>query len=183
VVTAPVVAAVPPPAAAQAADAGTGTAAAKPGFMSRFTHAFDFFDTSKPENQHVIVIGSSGSAAAAPATGTAAGSAATTTAVGAAAGTTAAAAPATTSSTGLSLKSGFDPAVIDAANKDQPKDAAKPAPADQAAAPQEKKGFFSWFAGLFSFADSSKRQDPPPTAVPQPASSNSGAADSATPAK
>jgi len=179
VVTAPVVAAVPPPAAAQPADAGTGTAAAKPGFMSRFTHAFDFFDTSKPENQHVIVIGSSGSAAAAPA----AGSAATTTAAGAtaAAGTTAAAAPATTSSTGLSLKSGFDPAVSDEVNKDQPKDAAKPAPADQAAAPQEKKGFFSWFAGLFSFADPDKRKDPPPT--PLPANSNSGATDSATPAK
>jgi len=188
VVTAPVVAAVPPPAAAQTADAGTGTAAAKPGFMSRFTHAFDIFDTSKPENQHVIVIGNSGSAAAAPATGTAAGSAATTTAVGAtaAAGTTAAAAPATTSSTGLSLKSGFDPAVIDAANKDQSKDPAKeaPKPADQtqAAAPQEKKGFFSWFAGLFSFADSDKHRDPPAPAVP-PASAGSSAADSATPAK
>lgn len=31
----------------------------KPGLMSRFAGLFDAFDTSKPENQHVFVIGSS----------------------------------------------------------------------------------------------------------------------------
>lgn len=33
--------------------------APKPGLMSRFAHLFDAFDTSKPENQHVFVIGGS----------------------------------------------------------------------------------------------------------------------------
>jgi len=31
----------------------------KPGPMSRFAHLFDVFDTTRPENQHVFVIGSS----------------------------------------------------------------------------------------------------------------------------
>jgi hypothetical protein len=39
----------------------------KPGLMTRFAKLFDVFDTTKPENQHVFVIGTSTPKPAAPA--------------------------------------------------------------------------------------------------------------------
>lgn len=68
------------PALADAAPADAPAAqqvrAQKPGLMSRFAHLFDAFDTTRPENQHVFVIGGSSpkpaEAASPPPDGTAA---------------------------------------------------------------------------------------------------------------
>ena len=171
VITEPVVAATSQAATAEAgAVAADGQAAAKPGLMSRFTSLFGILDTSKPENQHTFVIGGSGTTAptnATPATAAGTGSAATA----AAGGNTIAAAPASTSGN-LSLSVEYPPAAGDTSANAQAKDAAKPA--EQTAQQPEKKGFFTWFAGLFSFLDFSKNEtSPAPAATPADAKSGS----------
>ena len=59
----------PAPAAYPAAPAAASTTVAapaaistetKPTLMQRFTHLFDIFDTTKPENQHVLIVGGHG---------------------------------------------------------------------------------------------------------------------------
>ncbi|MBV8062658.1 MAG: outer membrane protein assembly factor BamD [Nevskia sp.] len=137
------------------------TASAKPGLMSRFAGMFGLFDTTKPENQHTYVIG--GDKPAAPDAGSAGNG---TTGTGTAAdGSAAGQAPA--KSGGFSLSSGYqDATATTAAPKPDAATAQQQQPA--AAQQQDKPGFFTWFAGLFSFLDPGKR-DEPPVAVPPPA--------------
>jgi len=165
VITAPVVAAAPETGDVAANDT------AKPGLMSRFAGLFGIFDTTRPENTHTIVVGGNSGASSAPANASAAAGT-DAAAAGTAAATAGGATPATKSN-GVTLESGFDPSVSDDTAKAQAKDAAKPADQAQAAPQPEKKGFFTWFAGLFSFADSSKRSAPQaPTTTPATTSSD-----------
>ena len=170
--------AAPSPQAAAAGDvAAEQPAEESHGLMSKFAGLFGILDTSKPEHQHTYVIGGDSKPAAAPADtassdGKAAAASAGTTTT-AAAGS---AAPAETSLlSNINVSVEYPPAVDDTA-KAQPKDAAK---APEPAAPQqEKQGFFTWFAGLFSFLDFSKHGEPAP-APQQPADAKSGAAGNA----
>lgn len=174
------VAAVPVPAPQATADAG-GVATDQPaeslGLMSKFASLFGILDTTKPEHQHTYVIGDSKPAAAPAGTATADGSAATAAAGTTAAGTAAPAASSTPLLSNMSVTVEYPPAVDDTA-KAQPKDAAKPADQTQAAPQQEKPGFFTWFAGLFSFLDFSKHEGNTP-APQQPADAKSGASTNA----
>jgi hypothetical protein len=150
-----------PPAPPAEAKADTGAdPAAKPGLMSRI---FGVFDTSKPENQHVYVIHTGQPAAAAPAD--AAGGAPQANGVAGAQ----APADAPAKGGGFTLSNGFSStAPADAAAADGGKKPDAAAPQAQNPPPQDKPGFFSWFAGLFSSLDSTKK-DAAPVAVPPPA--------------
>ncbi len=154
---------------AVAAAAPAATAAEAPadhGLMSRFANLFNVFDTSKPENQHTIIIGNDGEVSSAPpadGTGTA------TTAQGGGQQ-----APANTSTLNVTVE--YPPAVdtpaapAAAPKSDQQPQAQDSKPAAPAQAQQDKPGFFTWFAGLFSFLDTTK-PDEPPVAVPPQTSS------------
>ena len=148
------------------------------GFMSRFASIFGILDTTKPEHQRTYVIG--GDTAAPADANAAAGStaAAGTAAAGSAAAGTAAAAKPTTITSNVSLTVEYPPAATDDAPQAKPKDKdapAKPAEQTQQAGPQaEKPGFLTWFAGLFSFLDFGKHDEPAP-APQQPADAKSGA--------
>lgn len=153
------------------------------GFMSRFASIFGILDTTKPEHQRTYVIG--GDTAAAPANAT--GATGSTDAAGAAAagtvaaGGTAAAAKPNTITSNVSLTVEYPPAATDDAPQAKPKDApAKPAEQTQQAGPQpEKPGFLTWFAGLFSFLDFGKHDEPAPAPPQQPADAKSGASTNA----
>ena len=206
VIQAPVVADVPPPpkpakhpkpaAVAVAAATNTDTNASandqpqsKPGLMARFAGLFGILDSSKPENQHTFVIGGNGGATAeqpanvAAATDKSAAAAVTGATTGTAAGSSSAvsgngsAATVTTASgSGISLGVEYPPAAGgDDSTKAQPQQAK---PAEQTAPAEEKKGFFTWFAGLFSFLDFSKRDDN--TAAQQPSAAKSGSTGTGT---
>ncbi|WP_051748137.1 outer membrane protein assembly factor BamD [Nevskia soli] len=166
----------PAPKAQSAGQAGVAADDQQPapshGFMSRFASIFGILDTTKPEHQRTYVIG--GDTAAAPADANAA--AGGTTAAGTAAAGTAAAAKPTTITSNVSLTVEYPPAATDDTTQAKPKDApAKPAEQAQQAAPQqEKPGFLTWFAGLFSFLDFGKHDEPAP-APQQPTDAKSGA--------
>ncbi|MDE0855185.1 MAG: outer membrane protein assembly factor BamD [Nevskia sp.] len=155
VINAPVVAAAP----AETAAAGDQPQD-KPGLMSRFAGMFGVFDTTKPENQHTVIIGGDkgNGADAKPASG----------ASGAAA-----------AGSGVTLSSGFDQQQAQPQGGDSAKAPAKDADSNaaQPAEKPQKKGFFTWFAGLFSVFDSNKSGDPAP---PKPAADGkAGAASNA----
>ena len=159
-------------AAAAPAAAAPAAAPAEHGLMSKFAGLFGIFDTSKPENQHTFVIGGDADKPAQPAdaagTGVAAGS-------GTGQGTAAAAAPApTTILSNVHLTVEYPPAAGDAAPAAAPAQASQSRDNSAAQNQQDKPGFFTWFAGLFSFLDTSKH-DEPPVAVPPPAQPKSGA--------
>ena len=164
-----------PPRNDTAAPAPAAQAPAEHGLMSKFAGLFGIFDTSKPENQHTFVIGNDSDKPAQPAdaagTGVAAGSGATP-------GAAPAAAPApTTILSNVHLTVEYPPAAGDAAPAAAPAQASQSKDNTAAQDQQDKPGFFTWFAGLFSFLDTSKH-DEPPVAVPPPAQPKSGAATS-----
>jgi len=141
--------------AVAAAPAAAAPAPADRGLLSRFANLFDVFDTSKPENQHTIVIGNDGQVSSAPP------------ADGAADGAQGTGQPAPANTKTLSVSVEYPPAVdapAAAPKADKPQAQDKP-PAAPAPAQQDKPGFFTWFAGLFSFLDTTK-PDEPPAAVP-----------------
>ena len=144
------------------------------GLMSRFAGLFGILDTTKPEHQRTYVIGGD-TAAAAPADATAA--AGSTAAAGTAAAGTAAAAKPTSITSNVSLTVEYPPAATDDTAQAKPKAAAaKPAEQTQQAGPQpEKPGVLTWFAGLFSFLDFGKHDEPTPAPPQQPADAKSGA--------
>jgi len=158
-------------AVAAAAPAAAPEAPAEHGLMSRFAGLFNIFDTSKPENQHTLIIGGDGEVSNAPA---AEGGAAAATA---AQGATPAQTPAKTSTLSLSVEyppaTDTPPPAAQTGQQAKAQEQTAPAPAP---AQQDKPGFFTWFAGLFSFLDTT-RPDEPPVAVPQtsPAPAKSGA--------
>jgi outer membrane protein assembly factor BamD len=224
-IVAPVAPAAAPAEASAPAEAGATAPEQSHGLMSRFTHLFEVFDSSKPENQHTYVIGNgdagnSGNVAPGAASGNAAGAAPTSsknsgvsieyvgpsdsadsTAAGAKTTTAApaATAPAASSASpapaapapaapsknngsgGLSVQyvgpsDNSDGAAANAASAGKTTAQAQPAAAPAPAQPEEKKGFFTWFAGLFSFLDPDKREAAPDSPAPadgKPAASGS----------
>lgn len=179
----------PPTTKAQAQDSGVAAAApaadapAEHGLMSRFASLFGIFDTSKPEHQHTIIIGNDGDqpAAAGDAANGVAGSGSGTAPDGTVVGKT-------SNGNNFTMTVEYPPAATDT-----PPPAAAAAPAKTAQAKdstagaaqpqQDKPGFFTWFAGLFSVLDTTKHDEPPvavpPTAQPQPAP-NGGATNADT---
>lgn len=166
--------------------------------LQRFVGAFDFLDTTKPENSYTVILPSSGDAAAAGASP--APAAADASQAGSATGTAAApaagAAPgrstrlratvdygdsapdsplpsAPAASGGLkidpSLASGASPTAASANAQTQP--ATQPAPA-----PAKKRGFLERFVDTFSFLDPNRRDpEPAPQTPPATKVDNTGA--------
>ncbi|MDR3414671.1 MAG: outer membrane protein assembly factor BamD [Nevskia sp.] len=151
----------PPAVNSPSASAPAETDAAGSGVMSRFAHMFNVFDTSKPENQHVVTVG--GADAKSDGSATPAASPPATNGSAASSGPTADSPP---RHNGVSLVYGGPDSTVGAAPPAQPT-ITKPAAAQPQATAvvpaqpaEEKKGFFSWFANLFSIFDSSKRNAP-----------------------